>query len=243
MLCEKNVRIVACAVFALVTMLTVMAGPASAGFYYSGAIGSWEGYFNGACKSDDLINSGQSTLQSIEIDNPANCLYGSSIAEINNGTLYNGGHNTTRTNSFTPADGTVLTITLNTALHPYGYDISNLRFFLGDSDPYFTREKISAEYSTVGSSEFSEAWPDWQIGPADYVEQSVEYYPVGVTPPVVNGVDQFRMTFHNHTIGNAGCYREIDMFGTPTAAPEPSAIVLCVLGSLSLLAYAWRKRR
>ena len=176
--------------------------------------------------ADDLIGAGQPTLEKIELTY-GEALLSSNPASLNDGEVYNGLRETNTRATFTPSDGTVVTISLNTALNPQGYDIASIVVLTGSGGHTHNQrrssQKFDVAYSTVEEPEvFLPLWCDrgatvnrdaygwWEM---QVVLRSVKEI------PLARGVAKLRLTFHNTNSPHPeSMYREIDIFGSPSGA-------------------------
>jgi len=195
--------------------------------FYSWQLGA-RGTFSVA--RDDLINAGQPTLTGIELtSNPSPWL--TSVRQLNDGDVsYGSDLEEDLKHSFIPSDGAVVTITLNTALHPLGYDIKSIVSLTGSEGSQANQDRSSQKYdvaySLVGApDQFITLRCDRDATvdrPAyDLQEEQVTLSCGGRNAPIASGVAKLRLTFHNTGSRNPeSMYREIDVFGSPTESPR-----------------------
>ncbi len=173
---------------------------------------------------DDLMGAGQPTLAKIEL-NSGKTMYASSVLQLNDGDVYHEWKNTKTTTTFNPFDGAVVTVTLNTDLHPRGYDIRSIVSLTGSGDRRGqdrSSQKFDVAYSSVDDPDVfiplrcdkgatvnrvSHGWQELQATLACRAEDA----------PIARGVAKLRFVFHDTDSKDPeSMYREIDVFGSPT---------------------------
>lgn len=193
--------------------------------------------------NSDLVNSGSSTLTTVNLSAPPGA---SSPTAHNNGAVGTVGNSGEITFWLDATVGQTYSITYNlsTITNTLGYDITSIQTIHGwnNNSGYQKNQNYEVFVSTVGSAGFT------SIG-------SVAYNPfttaittastkVNITENASGvlafGIDQIRFTY---TITGGGpqpgpTIREIDVFGV-ASVPEPKAALLGGLGLLALL----RRRR
>ena len=195
--------------------------------YQTGAFGGF------TVAKDDLVNAGQPTFSKIE-PVPGNAGFGASdIHKLNDGEIYAGLDKSFSEETFQPYEGSVVVMTLNTTLHPLGYDIRSIVSLTGSagtSNPIppgqdRSSQKYDVAYSTVGDPDRFIAMRGNKDATVDCTAHGFEEEQVtlrsGSGAPIVSGVAMLRFTFHNtKSIHPESMYREIDVFGEPTAAED-----------------------
>ena len=128
----------------------------------------------------------------------------------------------------------------NLGANALGYDITGIQSIASWSNVGFGNQVWTVEVLTVGGNPAS----DYQLlATVDYVEFSNAG---GSTKVNMTGLDATGIEFIKFTagatgtggsnsIGDAFVFREMDVFGTATAVPEPSAAALLGLGGLTLI--------
>ncbi len=116
---------------------------------------------------------------------------------------------------------------------PLGFDISEIVTYSGWSDFRAGQDHI-LYYSQIGSSDFI-LLKHLELEHTDGT-QRIRLF--DLTGTLATGVDAIRFVLPS----NSYVYREIDVFGTPTLAPEPSTLSLLGLALLASL-FACRRRR
>ena len=191
-------------------------------------IGS-QGWFSVA--KDDLINIGESTLARVELVH-GKALFNSDVRKLNDGEIYAGRHNNNTEEAFVPSDGAVVVMTLNTAIHPLGYDIRSIMSLTGSEGPRDPQRRSSQIYDVAyarvnNPDEFITLHGDKNatvdrstLDPKDE-EERVTLFGDG-SPLIARRVAKLRFTFHNAVPVNLeSMYREIDVFGSPSKDKEP----------------------
>lgn len=149
--------------------------------------------------------------------------------------------------------GTV-TMTFDLTGSVTGYDLSSIVSNAGwiSNAQFHASQTYQVLVSLVGSSDYnplvltSGAVSGGNVSYDPFIGGSAGYTRVTITndsgPAIASGVDGIRFVMTNlplNSIENNTVYREIDVFGTASAVPEPSA---ALLGGLSLLALLRRRR-
>jgi hypothetical protein len=130
----------------------------------------------------------------------------------------------TRT-AFTAAEGTAITISLNTELHPRGYDLREIVVLTGsegrDGNQDRSSQKYDVAYSTVAAPD---VFIPLQCDKAATVDRNAQGWKEmqttlsrGNHTPIAGGVAKLRFSFHvTHSVDPESVYREIDVLGAPT---------------------------
>lgn len=149
--------------------------------------------------------------------------------------------------------GTV-TMTFDLTGSVTGYDLSSIVSDAGwlANSQFHASQNYQVLVSLVGSSDYnplvltSGAVSGGNVSYDPFIGGGAGYTRVTITndsgPTIASGVDGIRFIMTNlplNNIENDTVYREIDVFGTASAVPEPSAVLL---GSLSVLALLRRRR-
>lgn len=122
-------------------------------------------------------------------------------------------------------------------------NIDEIRTFASWNDPNLLAQIYSVYVKHSGNSDFDAspiAIASFNPGGSSQATMVTITDSTGILASNVIGI-KFAITAS--VGGPQPAFREFDVTGTSTPAPEPSAIVLLAAGMLSLLAYAWRKRR
>ena len=140
--------------------------------------------------------------------------------------------------------GESVTYTLDTTTNVDGYDITEIvTYSSGDTDRYQQVYDLYVHHVGDEAEDFE------QIAMVIFRPAAIgnpNSSRVEIDPPsglLAGGVDKIRFVFGDADVTFQG-YRELDVFGTPSAAasvPEPATVSLLITGLLGLLACAWRK--
>jgi hypothetical protein len=203
----------------------------------------------GACgtfpvSNNDLIEAGQPSLASVVLTS-GEAKWGSDVSKLVDGSVYGGSTFTDTAQTLTPADGSVVTVTLDTTTNTLGYNISSIvstaamDLFGGYSR---ASQKYDVAYSTVSAPS---TWVNLSGDAGATVNRLADTSPEsqvtvtsGSAAPIATGVKALKFTFHDLGYYPQNEYREIDVVGS--AVPEPSTFVLLALAGLGL---AWIKRK
>lgn len=174
--------------------------------------------------ADDLVNAGQPTLEKAEAVNPfAHPATGLDVRFINNGrTDYTGASNRTD-GGFAAYDGGGVVFTLNTSLHPEGYDLSEIRVLSG-ADGRRISHNFDVAVCHVGSDVFiplAKVRTGNDLGKTTKSRLEVQTVIHNARDePIARGVSRVRFTLHSDSnIGPETIYREIDVIGKPSPHP------------------------
>jgi hypothetical protein len=149
--------------------------------------------------------------------------------------------------------GPVATFTLNTSVNTLGYTLTSVNSIYGwQNFESVVDQDYTISYSTVTDptftllasviyAPFDPATENSNGDPNDHAATQVTLTDLGN----ITGVNAIQIAFNAYTTPgnveqNGQMIREIDVFGTPTAVPEPSTWALMGFGGLLL---AWRLRR
>lgn len=177
--------------------------------------------------ADDLVNAGRPTLAYVTAVSPTT-FAGQSMNYANNGaTDYTGSVGNT-SGSFGFHDNGTLTFTLNTALNPAGYDLSEIRVLSG-FDGRRISHNFDVEVAPVGSDRFVPLTtvhtgddPGAQTGRRLEIQTLIRRT---FGESVAQKVGRVRFTFHNdHNSGPETVYREVDIAGVPHLEPRTGEI-------------------
>ncbi len=195
--------------------------------------------------SSDLINAGQSTLSSSSATTPN---FGAGGMNDGSSSFYNFDQNT----FYRVDEGqfpAVATYDLDTSINALGYDITSVESFMGwwENMLHQANQTYTVEVSTVGNAGYT------LLTTVDYTPFDANTYgsntePYGYhyshveiadnTGILASGVDSIRFTFSAPEYGVISgapgtVIRELDVYGAPTAVPEPASIaMLCVVSAL-----------
>lgn len=146
-------------------------------------------------------------------------------------------------------NGNSVTYVLNTTTNTRGYNISQINTYSGwswaryaqaysvsvhevgaDANNFVTLATVSYAPTTGGSGD-------------NYMTVNTKVSISSSDGLLASNVDAIQFTFNNSEdwLTSYVGYREIDVIGN--AVPEPTALVMILCGGISLLVYAWRKRR
>ena len=181
---------------------------------------------------DDLVNAGQPTFSNIEIIEGKAKFY-SDVHKLNDGKTYAGLGEEVSKDTFAPEDGAVVIMTLNTLLHPLGYDIKSIVSLTGSGGMGLKQDRSSQKYdvayAVVGAPDKFIALRGEQKATVDcpahgWAEEQTTLTGGG-NELIASGVIKLRFTFHNTSSKNPeSMYREIDIFGEPTAGIAPDTM-------------------
>lgn len=189
---------------------------ASAAVLVTGVNSTNETEYQNDVSATDLVNDGQSTLDSI--DRTAGYLFG----PADNDGLHGGAGGTGNITFWNNATGTkVITFDLDTSVNSDGYDITSLRTinaWSSNSGDLKNQHYTVAVSTVLGGASFTDVttvayapFPSTTVGGATKVDVTED-----VTGILASGVDQIRFTYNIQSAGPA--IREIDVFGAPTVA-------------------------
>lgn len=200
--------------------------------------------FDPQASAVDLIDTDQPTLTSTAVaPPPENGCCGYTLEGMHDGSAAANANRAFWNGVTSPR---VVTYTLNTALNPLGYDITQITNIQGHSNArgVYANQEWSVSYSTVND-------------PATFVPlTSVDYQPYGEADPeagstivrvtddtgvLASGVAALQFTLPVASGDQTAVYRETDVFGRATV-PEPATALLAAggLGCIGMLA---RRRR
>lgn len=128
-------------------------------------------------------------------------------------------------------NGAIATYTFDTSANTAGYNVTNINIYSSWSDEGRDAMNVTVAYSTMAAPG---TYTDIVTASGDPGLCNAAYITTDLT-----GVKSIRFSFGDQENGFAG-YNELDVVGTPV--PEPSTMILALLGAISLLAYAWRRR-
>ena len=183
----------------------------------------------------DLINADNPAFSSITIDDPANALFGSSEQMLNDGLTYGPEGPDSTGGSLTPADGTVVTIQLNTTAAPLGYDLKSVVSLTGWSDR--SAQTYEVAVATVSSAVFTPLFGVTNVGGSRETRVTTQD---SLGQPLATGVSALQINFHNAN-NRESVYREFDVFATGslptiTTQPQPQAAELGSTASFTVAA-------
>ncbi len=193
----------------------------------------WETGPSGTFKiaNGDLINVGQKTFSAIELTS-GEAGWQSSITMLNDGDIYHGAETQVSDYTFNPKDKAVVTIALNTTLHPCGYDIKSIVILTGSAGGGQNRssQKFDLAYSTVGKPDRyitlhgdNAATVNWNTD-AQEAKATLTDARNGL---IAAGAAKLRFTIYPTTSKDPeSMYREIDVFGSPSETPDQDAPVV-----------------
>lgn len=195
--------------------------------------------------SVDLAQNGAATLSSSTF---SGATFFGTPADLGNAVL----DNTSGNGVYLPATFSggrlpnTLTITLDTSVNTLGYDITGITTYAGHNEngSALANQQYLLEYSLVGDASFTslgvQTHAPFNNADTD-AAAATQLILTDDTGTIASGVDAIRLTFQDHgfTNGNAAIdgtvYREVDVFGSATAVPEPSSAALLGLGGLALI--------
>jgi len=175
--------------------------------------------------TDDLVNADQSTLAGVEADVRAESMsfplsQVMGIRFANNGATDYTGSPGISSGSFAVADGGSVTFTLNTSLHPGGFDLSEIRVLSG-----YPSSRVSHNFDVavayVGDDDefvpLASVRNGNDLGHGRHRVEVRTRIKRNTDVPLASRVSGIRFTMHNDAPARTGetIYREIDVFGSP----------------------------
>ncbi len=148
---------------------------------------------------------------------------------LNDGSVYGNESGAESGASFTPSDGAVVTVTLDTNLHTLGYNITSIVSLTGSGGKEAGQERSSQKYDVAYSTvdEPNVYVPLWGHQKALVDANALGWCEMRVTlsggnnVSIAHGVAKLRFTFHDTGPANSeSMYREIDVFGSPSTPAE-----------------------
>jgi len=167
----------------------------------------------------DLIDASQTTTFSSIALTSGSAWFGSSANMLNDGSEGFGANANTGP-SLVPQNGSVVTVILNTSVNTAGYNITSIISLTGEADGTDRiSQKYNVEYHVVGGGWTTLAGDSGATVARSFTQLTGNQYQgemqVTISGLILTGVDQLRFTFYDNPSNAA--YREIDVFGTPTA--------------------------
>lgn len=206
-----------------------------------------ESSFDADISATDLINYNQASLASASVNpgpvggSPANAAY--------NGAASSGG-NLANDYFFNTAAGAELIFTLNltngTGGSATGYDITKIQSIAGWQNSTFSAQIFSLSVQTLASGD---TWLQIGTGSFDNASSpgngnfSTETVLTDTTGTIASGVKALKFNFAQPVASGGTVLRELDVFGTATVVPEPSAATLLLGGFGALFFFHARPRR
>jgi hypothetical protein len=149
------------------------------------------------------------------------------VEKLNDNDIYGGKREGNSEASFTPSDGAVVTIGLNTALHPRGYDVKSIVVLTGSAGSARMQQRSSQKYDLAYSTaDAPDVFIPVRCDRGATVDRDAHGWPEmqtklsgGKGVPFARRVARLRFVFHNTNSPNPeSMYREIDAFGSPVAS-------------------------
>ena len=194
----------------------------------------------------DLINADNPAFSSITLDSGSE-LYGSSVYALNDGEIYQGQSASATGPTLTPADGSVVTILLNTNSAPSGYALKSVVSLTGSGQGR-AAQTYAVAVATVSSGVFTPLFSVANVGGGGETQVATRD---DQGQPLATGVYALQITFHNAN-GMESMYREFDVFvagalPSITTQPQDQAAELGAPASFSVgatgpgpLLYQWQ---
>lgn len=224
--------------FSAVTLIALSAAPSYASVIVNSGSGP-QGTF--AVSSIDRANQGQSTFFTL-VQNSGSALFDTNVNGLNDGLIYEAGGNPTHTGlrQFSPSNNSVITLTFDTSINTFGYDITSVvsMTFIETR----AGQAYDLAYSLVATPSTFVSLTGGDSGSLVNRPTSAQEGQVTIadsTGTIASGVKALRFTFYNSG-GNESVFAEIDVFGTATIVPEP---VLSTFSCLFGVAFIARFRR
>lgn len=211
--------------------------------------------FDGNILANDLINNGSAALSGAPATTGAVATYGGDTTPANNfDHLTDGGASSKVTNNDISKDtyfdgaafGTNPTITyrFNTTANPLGYTLTQVRSISGWADTTsFSNQRYTVSVASVATPTTFTQLADVNYAPftgnGGTPNASQVTLTDDTTPSLATGVAAIKFSFLSNG-GSGQVFREIDVTGTPTVAPEPGSAALLAGGAAGLLL---RRRR
>jgi hypothetical protein len=197
-----------------------------------------------AVSSTDLINQGSSSLAS-QSNTPFTGYAGSSIATLNDGTT--GGYNLNPIPTAVDITEPTFSVTylLNLTNAPLGYDLNQINVVSIWNVDYLN-QRYAINYSTVSDpTNFTPTLGTFEFDQSQYSDgatiQSSLTDSTGMLATDVAGIEF--TSLQDSVYGHLAAYREVDVLGAATTAvPEPAALLLGGIGTLSVLGSRQRRR-
>lgn len=106
-----------------------------------------------AVSSTDLVNTGQATLGAVSLISGLE-EYGSTINELNNGSVFGALTYNNSENSLIPSNGAVVEFSLNTTINQLGYTITSIKSLVSYNLARYN-QRYDLSVSVVGSDTFT----------------------------------------------------------------------------------------
>jgi len=164
-----------------------------------------------------------------------------SVTNLNNGGSSTFALGDSISNGYALTQGTSVTYAFNLTNALKGWNIDEITSYAAWDD-----NRTYQQYSVLAT--FVDKAPQYVIGSADagvsFIGEGHLSTKIDITGLGLTGVTSLTFSnFGTSTIGMGAVYHEIDVFGSATTIPEPSAIVILASSLFGLFAYAWRKRK
>jgi hypothetical protein len=234
--------------------LALMATGASAGIIQANSTA--DPFYQYEPSSQDLINQGEASLDSVVWTGYPGVYELAPLSVMNDGTA---GPLGDYANSMVSMDACTPSGIFFLKGSSTGYDVTEIDSYACWYAPR-NMQRFQVFYSVTSDPAYVSGNLPHQLG-GDFAytdmlnDQQIIGTKVALTDSsgkLLSGVTAIQFTFLDAGTGlgdpvnpdtlNRTSYREIDVIGT-ASVPEPSAIALLAAGALSLIAYAWRKRR
>lgn len=231
----------------LISMLSLSSGVAWAAIVETLDSSTDASAFIGERVEDDLVNAGQSSLDSV-VGTPAETGFFSGLSGLNDGFINSQTENPQGKTYYEPTllPGTV-TFELDITVNAFGYDITDINTFAGwgGNSSTLANQQYEILVSAVGSAGFT------SLTTVDYTPFSSgasggtkvflsDSLPSG---KLAAGVDAIRFVFADDGAGFGTVYHEVDVIGV-AAIPEPGTISLMSISTIGLfLTRRIRRRR
>lgn len=145
------------------------------------------------------------------------------------------------------SSGAVATWNLGLGDNGLGYDITSIRSIAAWGSADFDNQLYDIHIKKVGEVSFSPLYSVSLLTPSS--SGSTQFTLTDSTGVLASGVVELQFQFSENAStldGNSTTFREIDIFGfstTPIPAPEPSTLLLLVIGTVGVIRRAQRRAK
>ena len=174
----------------------------------------------------------------------------SSLPKLYDGDKYTPGGKNSTDGAFVPevnGINTFVTFVLDTVTNPDGYDLTSVVNLTGSGSGNIRSGQVydfAVKY--VGGGSFTNLFSVTSAltNNINAGNTEVQIFTVNNAGVLASGVAEIRVTYNLYGgSGTEPMFRELDILGSPTVVPEPSAIALLSCGLFGFLAYTRRRRK